>query len=158
MLTKRKVGFGCGVLLLNVACCLARDVCYYNNNNFEVYCDDGYYCCHNNTRCCSEGISVGAIIGITLAAIFVLAICVAGSIMMMKKKNAPGRRIRHGENVQHNVQNISVINPPPYSQFSNQPPNYNQSNQSGNYFAYNQPQAPPPYAAPYQPPPAYSAT
>ena len=55
----------------------------------------------------SEGISTGAMIGISLAAILFIAICVGGALVLAKKQKIQERRIEPSENNINNIQNIS---------------------------------------------------
>lgn len=81
-----------------------RDICEVNGHGpYYTYCDDGYYCCGNNTQCCAKGLSAGPVIGIVFGILFVLGVCMFCFVFITKKTKRPNRLVRP-----QNQQNCNV--------------------------------------------------
>lgn len=154
-----------GVVLYYGALGQCKDICN-DYGAVHTYCDSGYHCCKHNTQCCPDGLSAGVIIGIILAVLFMLGICVCCAVLVTKKKKLrPNQVIRP-----YNEQNISIstVGQQNFSGF--QPTLQRQNNQyNQQYYPYGQPTPysqhpstpvkPPPYSqtdtSAYPPPPPY---
>lgn len=106
-----------GLTLLQAHQVLSRDTCMVYGAVY-TYCEDGYYCCYNNTRCCTSGLSIGAIVGIIVGIILTISLCAFCAALFLKKKNKPGRVI-HPPNQQ--VFAVSTVTPNQYPGGSSNP-------------------------------------
>ncbi|XP_060601986.1 uncharacterized protein LOC132755184 isoform X2 [Ruditapes philippinarum] len=103
--------------------------------SFLTYCDDGYYCCENNTKCCSENVlTVGAIIGIVIGCIIFISCVVAVICCLTKQSHRKGQVVQPVQPA-----GVAIITtgqgPPGYSQ-----PGYGQPQMYGQQPMYGQPQ------------------
>lgn len=70
-----------GLLILSVLVWFTEGAEFCTQGLFTyTYCEDGYYCCNNDTQCCPNVLSVGVIVGIVIGCLvglgFLIAFCV----------------------------------------------------------------------------------
>ncbi|KAH3885154.1 cysteine and tyrosine-rich protein 1-like [Dreissena polymorpha] len=143
------------VFILNVCPVLGYEVCLNYLVTF-TYCETGYHCCDNKTRCCADSplLTVGAIVGIVFGALVFLGFCIAFiCYAVTRSKTRPGRVIMPSNNNQVSVVSQSAM----YGQgYNNTTPQYPYGQMPTAYMAQ-----PPPYPygqmqTTYAAPPPYS--